>query len=113
MPATCPMEAEKIAFDAHKAGTGWTARRPAHDDRATGILIRNARSGQPWAGSPRVLRSGTCRSRQRADPPMGQREDLRRLERAACGPRSGDRVAATRVGALRRFEEHALASAQR
>ena len=29
------MEAEKIANDleAHKAGTGWTARRPAHDDR--------------------------------------------------------------------------------
>ena len=109
------MEAERIAnaLDTRKAGAGWTARRPAHEDRATGILIGNARSGQPWAGSPRVLRSGTCRSRPRADPPMGQREDRRRLERATRGPQSGDRVAATRAGALRLFEEHALGSAQR
>jgi hypothetical protein len=30
------MEAEKNAndFEAQKAGTGWAARRPAHDDRA-------------------------------------------------------------------------------
>ena len=34
------MEAEKIPvhFSAHEAGTGWTARRLAHDDRAARIL---------------------------------------------------------------------------
>jgi hypothetical protein len=63
--------------------------------------------------SPRVLPSGTFQSRPRAGSPVGHREDPRRGEQAAWGPRSGNRVAATSAGAPRLFEELALGSAQR
>jgi hypothetical protein len=56
------------------------------------------------SSSPRVLRNGTCHSRWRADPPVGQTEDLRGGQRAALELRCGDSVAATRAGALRRLE---------
>jgi hypothetical protein len=47
------MEVEKIAnhFNAHKAGMGWTARRPAYDDQAARIvrpsLARQQHGAQP------------------------------------------------------------------
>ena len=79
---------------------------------AAGNLVGDARWGKAWTGSPRALRTGACRSRRRAEPPVGQGEDQRRSEQAAWGPRSGDTVAASSAGAPRRFKELALGSAQ-
>jgi len=39
---------------------------------AAGTLVGEMQWGQGGAGSPRALRTETCQSRRRAEPPVGQ-----------------------------------------
>jgi hypothetical protein len=131
------MTVEEIASPL--TGTGWTARLPARECQSARIVrhFREATAtrdatvtGIDFAVALRVAlalgskgRPSPCRTDKRPTTrdgfkeagcdAVGLRDLYRRYSRpAAWGPRSGHRVAATSTGALRRFEEFALGSAQ-
>ena len=85
------MTAETIAkaLGGRKAGGGWMARCPAHDDRKPSLSIRDARRRQGAGALPCRLRPGARDRRSAVARPVG-----RRTVRAASS-RTAPRAAAT------------------
>ncbi len=73
------MSAKTIAkaLGGRKAGGGWMARCPAHDDRKPSLSIRDARRRQGAGALPCRLRPGACHRRSAGARPVdGERSAL-------------------------------------